>query len=425
MRGARRARLRTLAAATALAAAALLAAPGGKAGAGHSGGPYFDLAALPAPDVTGPQIFQGLQEFLDAYPYRLTGGPTEIAAGIDLRDQMADLGYEASIVSMVNSSTVHECSDCPGAALKAVVGLKKGTTRPDDWIMFVGHYDTVPQTIDGAYDNGAGTNLIRFLAREFSDVETNRSLAFVWFNGEEEGLLASQRYAQYLKDNSQQITAVLGFDMVGIAYPVANPTSRNCLCLFHGPADRAAFEPLLSHVNYDFLGFPGKGSRTSREVRLVGNNDRNSDERSFANRGYPTMRWAGMRRASDYVAYHLPDDTIETIVAEAGGQEFYEQGIENTLKSVYYTALALDNHAPEPVATASTSGLTVSVDGSGSTDADGEPAGYSWDFGDGATAEGPTAEHTYAGPGTYTVTLTVADNLWPDVTRSTTLQVAV
>jgi PKD repeat protein len=32
---------------------------------------------------------------------------------------------------------------------------------------------------------------------------------------------------------------------------------------------------------------------------------------------------------------------------------------------------------------------------------------YSWDFGDGAKAEGVTAEHTYTQKGKYTVTLTI------------------
>jgi hypothetical protein len=416
--------------AAALCVLLLLSVPGAPAGAGHEPtSPYFDLAALPAPSITGPQIFQGLQSFVNAYPYRLTGNPTEIAAGIHLKDEMKGLGYETRVVSLVNgtAATTQTCADCPGAGLKAVVGIKKGTTLPDEWIMLVGHYDTVPQTIYGAYDNGAGTNFIRMMARELADVPTNRSVAFTFFNGEEEGLLASARYAQYLKETGQKITAVLGFDMVGIAYPVATPGPTNCLCLFHGAADKARFEPLMKYVNYEFLDFPGDevNMRTSREVRLVGTNDRNSDERSFANQGYPTMRWAGKRRASDYPGYHLPNDTIETIVAQSGGQSFYEQGIENTLKSVYYTALALDNHDPVPTFTSSSDGLTVTVDASGSSDEDGALSGFSWDFGDGSMGEGATAQHTYGQAGTYTVTLTVSDNLWPGVTRTLSLPVTV
>ncbi|MEZ4702814.1 MAG: PKD domain-containing protein [Rhodothermales bacterium] len=53
-------------------------------------------------------------------------------------------------------------------------------------------------------------------------------------------------------------------------------------------------------------------------------------------------------------------------------------------------------------------GLTVNVDGSASTD-DGGIVSYAWTFGDGATGSGMTASHTYAAAGTYTVGLTVTD----------------
>ncbi|MEV5053183.1 PKD domain-containing protein [Arthrobacter sp. LAR12-1-1.1] len=65
-----------------------------------------------------------------------------------------------------------------------------------------------------------------------------------------------------------------------------------------------------------------------------------------------------------------------------------------------------------PVAgfTSAASGLTASVDGTTSADANGPIATYAWDFGDGGTGTGVTAQHTYAAGGTYTVRLTVTDN---------------
>ncbi|MCW8998188.1 MAG: S8 family serine peptidase, partial [Kangiellaceae bacterium] len=52
--------------------------------------------------------------------------------------------------------------------------------------------------------------------------------------------------------------------------------------------------------------------------------------------------------------------------------------------------------------------LSCSFDASGSTDDNGI-SNYSWNFGDGNTASGVTANHNYAADGTYTVTLTVTD----------------
>lgn len=79
-----------------------------------------------------------------------------------------------------------------------------------------------------------------------------------------------------------------------------------------------------------------------------------------------------------------------------------------------------------------TANLTVNPFGAGngvmactatSTDSDGWVTSSWVDFGDGANGSGPTAFHTYASAGTYTVTATVEDN--QGVTSSTSSQVTV
>jgi PKD repeat protein len=52
-------------------------------------------------------------------------------------------------------------------------------------------------------------------------------------------------------------------------------------------------------------------------------------------------------------------------------------------------------------------GLACDVDGSDSTDPTGAVKSYAWTFGDGATATGATASHTYPSTGRFTVRLTV------------------
>ena len=68
------------------------------------------------------------------------------------------------------------------------------------------------------------------------------------------------------------------------------------------------------------------------------------------------------------------------------------------------------NVPPTASFTSSSSGLTASVNGSGSTDPDGTVVGYAWNLGDGATATGSAASHTYSAGGTFPVTLTVTDD---------------
>jgi len=67
--------------------------------------------------------------------------------------------------------------------------------------------------------------------------------------------------------------------------------------------------------------------------------------------------------------------------------------------------------------------LACSFDGNASSDSDGTIQSYDWNFGDGNTGTGVTANHTYDVNGTYTVTLTVTDD--GDATDATSQPVTV
>jgi PKD repeat protein len=60
--------------------------------------------------------------------------------------------------------------------------------------------------------------------------------------------------------------------------------------------------------------------------------------------------------------------------------------------------------------------LTVTFDGSRSTDPDGTVSSWAWSFGDGSSGTGSVTTHVYSTPGTYTASLKVTDN---DGTSST------
>jgi PKD repeat protein len=68
------------------------------------------------------------------------------------------------------------------------------------------------------------------------------------------------------------------------------------------------------------------------------------------------------------------------------------------------------NQPPAAAFTPACTGSSCTFDASASTDSDGSITGYAWNFGDGSTAAGVNAGHTYAASGSYPVTLTVTDN---------------
>jgi Zn-dependent M28 family amino/carboxypeptidase len=328
---------------------AALAVPAftGSAPVSAAGGPpkYIDLDKVPKPKITGKEIIAGLEEFVDKFPLRQNGLPNNGAAAEFLAKEAKKYGFKTKILEFEVGS--------PARTVRVVEALKPGTTKPDEWISFIAHYDVIASagvTVQGAYDDGTGTNIMRYFAKAFSKVKMNRTIALLWFDAEENGLLASQAYAEHLKKKGQKIHAGMGFDMVGIGYP-----SKYCICIYHGPqpSDAMTAVPIIDYVNFKYLKFPkgdgGPGAAakwpigTDGHVCSCGVNIRNSDESNFAEQGWFTMRWTGMRTAADYPGYHQPWDTVPFMELVAGGRDLLEEGTENTFKSAYYTTFVLDN----------------------------------------------------------------------------------
>jgi PKD repeat protein len=86
-----------------------------------------------------------------------------------------------------------------------------------------------------------------------------------------------------------------------------------------------------------------------------------------------------------------------------------------------FAAVPPANMAPTAAFTFSCSGRSCAVDGSGSADSDGTIVTYSWGFGDQTSGSGQVAHHTYAGYGTYPVSLTVTDDVGATATVTHTV----
>lgn len=111
---------------------------------------------------------------------------------------------------------------------------------------------------------------------------------------------------------------------------------------------------------------------------------------------------------------NLPDDPNDS---PNGGSNWDGQGRVDFLACLEAIAPPAGNNAPVADAgsnqTAET-GQVVSFSGSGSSDPDGDPLSYTWNFGDGTGASGLNVSHSYGSAGVYTVTLTVSDGLLTD-----------
>lgn len=76
-----------------------------------------------------------------------------------------------------------------------VIARIEGSDKPKEILTLTAHFDSVPNT-PGAYDNMSGCAIIMELCRYFKNHQPRRTMEFVWFSGEEKGLLGSQEYTR-------------------------------------------------------------------------------------------------------------------------------------------------------------------------------------------------------------------------------------
>jgi Zn-dependent M28 family amino/carboxypeptidase len=97
-----------------------------------------------------------------------------------------------------------------------VIATIKGKTMPNEKVVVGGHLDSW-DLATGAIDNGIGSFSVLDMARTFKvlNLQPERTVEFVMFMGEEEGLLGSKAYVeQSVKDKSiDQLRYMLNYDM--------------------------------------------------------------------------------------------------------------------------------------------------------------------------------------------------------------------
>ncbi len=99
--------------------------------------------------------------------------------------------------------------------------IKPGYAEPDKIIVIGGHYDTWNQNSDpmtyapGSDDNGSGTALTMEVARVLAHVPLRKTVIFMPFSAEEQGLVGAAAAAADFRATGAKVEAMLNYDMVG------------------------------------------------------------------------------------------------------------------------------------------------------------------------------------------------------------------
>jgi photosystem II stability/assembly factor-like uncharacterized protein len=207
-------------------------------------------------------------------------------------------------------ATFDSLLDSFGDRWRNVVAEKRGRGRPEEIVIICGHMDSISERplelAPGADDNGSGTAATLAAARVLAGLDFERTLRFVAWCGEEQGLLGSWHYAQNAAKKGEVIVAVVNLDMVAYdeeggkrddTSDIANDASK-WLGEYLIKAGRLY---KIDHI-FDLVVDPRSGG---------------SDHASFWNAGYDAILLIegekGVGGVIDYPYYHTTRDTVDKL----------------------------------------------------------------------------------------------------------------
>ena len=144
------------------------------------------------------------------------------AAGYWIRDKFQEYGY-----SDVRLDTFRTMSFQDSVDAMNVIAVKEGTTRPSEYVVLGGHYDSVnaenfhdPFALaPGAEDNATAVAAVLEAARLLEGVPTDRSIIFACWSAEEMGLWGSRHFVAEAVEESLDIVVYLNMDCIGYLEP--------------------------------------------------------------------------------------------------------------------------------------------------------------------------------------------------------------
>jgi carboxypeptidase Q len=179
-----------------------------------------------------------------------------------------------------------------------VVATLKGTEKPDERILIGGHLDSW-DLATGAIDNGIGSFSVLDIARSFkaNNLQPKRTVQFIMFMGEEQGLLGSTwMVKEEVKSGSiENIKYMMNLDMTG------NPIGINA----GGKIDDSTFFKSVA-TELTQLDTVFKGNVTNRSGL-------HSDHQPFMLEGVPILGLNGNLDRSVYGCYHSDCDDFNLV----------------------------------------------------------------------------------------------------------------
>jgi len=189
-----------------------------------------------------------------------------------------------------------------------VIGEIKGSARPLEIVVVGSHLDSrstlvndPAQVAPGADDNGSGSAVNIEFSRivNANAVKFNRTIRFITFCGEEQGLYGSAANAQASKSAGENIVAMYNVDMIGYLRPGTTPTIG-----FATGSTTPSLVTSCQNIVKAYVPTVGVGSTSACC----------SDQQSYYSQGFPSISFFETPTSSVvYPDYHKSTDTPDKV----------------------------------------------------------------------------------------------------------------
>lgn len=185
-------------------------------------------------EPTSKTIKQGFQLFkTDSVTYQAIDGNKPAALQIKLKKKLtytvATSLSNQTIIELLKDSfpydlktmdVIFENKFISEFSCQNIAGFIKGTQQPDSFIVYTAHYDHLGAMgkdayFPGANDNASGVSVLLNLAKYYKAHPAKYSIAFVFFSGEEAGLLGSKYYSEHPMFSLSKIKFLTNLDLLG------------------------------------------------------------------------------------------------------------------------------------------------------------------------------------------------------------------
>lgn len=246
----------------------------------------------------------------DSMQGRKAGSPGIEKAAKYIEQQFSEIGLKPFENSSFRQSFKHINSRSEKKEeldLFNIIGLLKGTSLKEEFVIISAHYDHLGQieggkgdlVFNGANDNATGVAAMIMLAEYFKKAKINkRSILFVAFTAEEMGLIGSNYFGKTI--SAESIIAGVNIEMIGKESPFGPKTAW--LTGFKRSTFGKIIQKNLSSSEYRLYPDPYK------DFRLFFR----SDNASLARLGVPAHTFSTSPMDKD-LDYHQLSDEVETL----------------------------------------------------------------------------------------------------------------